>query len=58
MSTYEITIVERIKHTVEVEALNEEEAFTKGYEIVMNGPDDEYSSESQGSAEAYVYEIN
>jgi galactitol-specific phosphotransferase system IIB component len=58
MSIYEITIVEKIKHTVEVEALNEDEALTKGYDIVMNGPDDEYDSESQGSAEAYVIRIN
>ena len=58
MNTYEVTVVEKIKHTVEVEAPNEEEALTKGYDIVMNGPDDEYDSESQGSAEAYVIRIN
>jgi hypothetical protein len=58
MNNYEVTIVEKIKHTVEVEAPNEEEALTKGYDIVMNGPDDEYDSESQGSAEAYVIRIN
>lgn len=58
MNTYEVTVVEKIKHTVEVEALNEEEALTKGYDIVMNGPDDEYDSESQGSAEAYVIRTN
>jgi hypothetical protein len=58
MNTYEVTVVEKIKHTVEVEAPNEEEALTKGYDIVMNGSDDEYDSESQGSAEAYVIRTN
>jgi len=58
VNTYEVSVVEKIKHTVEVEAPNEEEALTKGYDIVMNGPDDEYDSESQGSAEAYVIRIN
>jgi galactitol-specific phosphotransferase system IIB component len=58
MNTYEVTVVEKIKHTVEVEALNEDEALTKGYDIVMNGPEGEYDSESQGSAESYVLRIN
>jgi hypothetical protein len=58
VNTYEVTVVEKIKHIVEVEAPNEEEALTKGYDIVMNGPDDKYDSESQGSYIAFVIRIN
>jgi hypothetical protein len=58
MNTYEIQIDERISHCVEVEAENEEEALLKGYEIIMNGPDTEYDSESKGVSASYVIRTN
>lgn len=58
MNTYEIQIDERISHCVEVEAENEEEALLKGYEIIMNGPDDGYDSESKGVSASYVIRTN
>ena len=58
MNTYEIQIDERTTHSVEVEAENEKQALLKGYEIIMNGPDDEYDSESKGVSASYVRRIN
>lgn len=54
MNTYEVQIDERITHTVEVEAENEEQALLKGYEVIMNGPDTEYDTESKGVSASYV----
>lgn len=58
MNTYEIQIDERISHTVEVEAENEEQALLKGYEIIMNGPDTEYDTENKGVFAKYVIRTN
>jgi hypothetical protein len=56
MATFVVQVNELIKHTVEVEADSIEEAKTKGYEIILNGPDSEYNSDSEGTQAIYVYE--
>ncbi len=56
MATFVVQVNELIKHTVEVEADSMEEAKTKGYEIILNGPDSEYNSDSEGTQAIYVYE--
>jgi DpnD/PcfM-like protein len=49
MAKYEVIITETLEHTVEVEANSLEEAKEKAYEIVMNGPDTGYDTESLGT---------
>jgi hypothetical protein len=58
VNTYEVQIDERISHSVEVTAANEEEALLRGYEIIMNGPDTEYATESKGVSASYVIRTN
>jgi hypothetical protein len=49
MAKYEVIIAETLHHTVEVEANSLKEAKEKGYEVVMNGPDTGYATESLGT---------
>ena len=49
MAKYEVIITETLQHTVQVEASSLQEAKEKGYEIVMNGPDTGYDTESLGT---------
>ena len=49
MAKYEVIITETLEHTVEVEANSLKEAKEKAYEIVMNGPDTGYDTESLGT---------
>lgn len=56
MPNYTVQVNELIIHTVSVEADSRHEAKQKGYEIVMNGPDTEYDSQSEGTQAIYVYE--
>jgi hypothetical protein len=49
MAKYEVIIAETLNHTVEVEAGSLKEAKEKAYEIVMNGPDTLYDTESLGT---------
>jgi len=49
MAKYEVIIAETLHHTVEVEANSLKEAKEKGYEVVMNGPDTGYNTESLGT---------
>jgi hypothetical protein len=49
MAKYEVIITETLEHTVEVEANTLKEAKEKAYEIVMNGPDTDYDTESLGT---------
>lgn len=51
MATYSVRVYETLMHTVEVEADSPEQAKEAGYEIVMNGPDSLYDTESCGTAE-------
>jgi hypothetical protein len=49
MAKYQVRVLETLEHTVEVEASTWEEAKNKAYEIVMNGPDTGYDTESLGT---------
>jgi len=49
MAKYEVTIAETLHHTVEVEANSLKEAKEKGYEVVMNGSETDYDTESLGT---------
>jgi len=57
MAKYLVTIEEVLTHTVEVEASNDNEAKTKGYEIILNGPEDKYETESNGTSNISVEEV-
>lgn len=48
MKTWEVRIYETVFHTATVEADTKEEAYNKGYEIIANGPSNEYDTEAQG----------
>jgi hypothetical protein len=49
MAKFEVRVLETLEHTVEVEASTSKEAKEKAYEIVMNGPDTGYDTESIGT---------
>jgi len=49
MAKYEVTIAETLHHTVEVEANSRKEAKEKAYEIVINGPETDFDTESLGT---------
>jgi len=49
MAKYEVIITETLEHKVEVEANSLKEAKEKAYEIVMNGPETDYDTESLGT---------
>ena len=58
MSKYEIRIYETLMHTVTVEADDPDSAYEIGYDIVMNGEDGSYDTESCGTAdEADVFKV-
>lgn len=44
-----MSVLETLRHTCIVTAENEGEAFDKGYEIIMNGPESEFDTESLGT---------
>lgn len=48
MQEYEVKIYETVSHTTIVSAENEEEAYTKAYEVIGNGQDNEYTTEAEG----------
>jgi hypothetical protein len=49
MAKYEVIITETLEHTVTVEADSLKEAKEKGYEVVMNGPETDFDTESLGT---------
>jgi len=49
MAKYEVIITETLEHVIEVEANSRKEAKVKAYEIVMNGPETDYDTESLGT---------
>jgi len=49
MAKYEVIITETLEHTVEVEANSRKEAKEKAYEIVINGPETDFDTESLGT---------
>jgi len=49
MAKYEVIITETLEHVIEVEANSPQEAKEKGFEVVMNGPDTGYDTESLGT---------
>jgi hypothetical protein len=49
MAKFEVRVLETLEHTVEVEASTSKEAKEKAYEIIMNGPDTGYDTESLGT---------
>lgn len=57
MPKYEVRVDERLTHSVEVEAESEQEAKQIGWNIVMNNPEDEYHTESNGTTVADVWEV-
>jgi hypothetical protein len=57
MPKYEVRVDERLTHSVEVEAESEQEAVEIGWNIVMNHPDNEYATESNGTTVTDVWEV-
>ena len=53
---YTVQVNELIIHQVQVEADTREEAIEKGWKIVLEGPDTEYDTQSDGTQAIYVYE--
>lgn len=49
MSKYIVEIEEVVVHTVEVEAADSESAHAAGYEVIMNGGDGTYATDSLGT---------
>jgi hypothetical protein len=49
MAKYQVRVLETLEHTVEVEANDSKEAREKAYEIVMNGSETDYDTESLGT---------
>ena len=45
---YEVKIWELVCHSTTVEASNKDEAYEKAWEIIANGPDAGYETESVG----------
>ncbi len=58
MPRYEVQLNETLVHTVEVEAEDWHQALEKAYEIVMNLPEDNYITESIGTTDRSVVEID
>jgi hypothetical protein len=51
--TWEVIIFETVRHSTTVEASTRDEAYTKAYEIIANGPDSEYDTEAEGFTGAW-----
>jgi hypothetical protein len=49
MARFKVSIEETLRHTVTVEAEDKSSAALKAYEIVMNGPETGFSTESLGT---------
>jgi predicted mannosyl-3-phosphoglycerate phosphatase (HAD superfamily) len=49
MAKYEVIITETLEHKVFLEADSLKEAKEKGYEIIMNGSETDYDTESLGT---------
>lgn len=45
---YEVKIWESVCHSTTVEATSREEAYNKAWEVIANGPDAGYETESVG----------
>lgn len=55
---YEVVIYETVAHKAVVEAENRDEAYEKGFEIVISGDKGEYETEALGfTGEHNIYEI-
>jgi len=48
MANYEVRIYETVYHTVEVEADNKDDAYTQAWSAIIDGPFDEYETNSDG----------
>jgi hypothetical protein len=57
MAKYLVSVEEVLRHTVEVEASSIEEAKEDGYNIIMNGPEDKYDTESYGTSDVSIEEL-
>lgn len=53
MPTYEVRIYETLMHTITVQASSREDAYDQAYDICMNGPDNQYESESCGTSDEH-----
>jgi hypothetical protein len=49
MANYQVRVLETLEHTVEVEASTWEEAKNKGLQIVINGSETDFDTESLGT---------
>lgn len=58
MAEYEVRITEELVHAVIVEAQSEQEATERGYNIIMNGNDSDYFTESLGTTHRETFEVN
>jgi hypothetical protein len=56
MKQYEVSVYETVIHTTVVEAANEDDALSKAYEKISNGPDTEYDTEAEGFTGHHVIE--
>ena len=57
MAKYEVRIDERLTHSLQVEANSEQEARKIGWEIVMNSPESDYITESNGTQVADAWQV-
>jgi hypothetical protein len=57
MAKYEVIITETLQHTVFLEENSLKEAKEKAYEIVMNGPETLYDTESLGTELISAYSV-
>jgi hypothetical protein len=48
MKQYEVIIFEVVRHSTTVEASNRDEAYSKAYEVITNGTQDQYETEAEG----------
>lgn len=58
MKAWEVTIYETVRHTTTVEAETRDEAYDKAYDIIANGPTNEYDTEAEGfTGDWFAYEL-
>lgn len=53
MTTFRVSLEETLLHTAIVEAEDKVEAMSKAYDIIMNGPEIGFTTESLGTSDEY-----
>lgn len=55
--SFQVSMFETLKHTCIVTAMDSDEAYSKGYDVIVNGASCEYDTESIGSDDPEVHEL-